>query len=125
MTSIIGVSPRGNLYRVNHENERVYRECGPGWSRLINPLVLRATEIGARVEQIKEKFGGLRFYWSPAEDSDEKDDIELAELVSQAEADSFKTCEMCGVAGQTMIKAGWYKTLCPEHARDQGYREYA
>jgi hypothetical protein len=109
---------------VNHENEQVYRQCGPGWNRLINPLVLRATEIGARVDVIKEKYGGLRFYWTPEDNGDTKAEIELEDMVRQAEEESFHTCEMCGAAGNLMLKGSWYKTLCPEHAKDQGYREY-
>ena len=47
----------------------------------------------------------LRFYVSGAND-------EIRELINEAEAKSFRTCEICGNAGTSYISVGWYKTLC-------------
>lgn len=57
-----------------------------------------------RAVQVKEKFGGLRFYMSSTND-------EIRDLVSNVEALSFKTCEDCGSPG-TLRQTGWYRTLC-------------
>lgn len=59
------------------------------------------------VDQIKEKFGGLRFYWS-GWCSDE-----MSELIDQAESDSEKICEGCGQPGRIRNNGSrWIQTLC-------------
>lgn len=83
-------------------------ECGPGWAKLYEPLIARCEAEGATVEQIKEKFGGLRFYVSGGSD-------ELHAAIEEAERDSHYICEQCGEPGATR-KGGWLKTLCDAHA---------
>lgn len=62
-------------------------------------------------EQVKEKFGTLRFY------IDNGNDLAYA-LVDFAEAMSETTCEVCGNKG-TLYPLGWMRTLCREHAVNQ------
>lgn len=59
------------------------------------------------VMQIKEKFGGLRFYYSGG---DEKIDG----MVRMAESWAANACEECGKPG-TARTGGWIRTLCDEH----------
>lgn len=59
------------------------------------------------VQQIKEKFGGLRFYYDGGDDH-------IQGLVDMAEVWASSTCEMCGKPGQSR-HGGWIKTLCDEH----------
>jgi len=59
------------------------------------------------VEQIKEKFGGLRFYYSGG---DEK----ISGMVTMAEAWASNACEECGAPGISR-GGGWIKTLCDTH----------
>lgn len=59
------------------------------------------------VEQIKEKFGGLRFYYSGGDD-------EISGMVTMAEAWASNTCEICGVSA-TKQTTGWIKTVCDKH----------
>ena len=66
-------------------------------------------------EQIKEKFGTLRFY---AYGGDEK----TAGMIEMAEALSGRMCEECGAPGR-LTKGGWIKTLCKRHVAEQG-REF-
>lgn len=54
--------------------------------------------------QIKEKFGGLRFYYNGG-------DVHIEGMVCMAEALSDRTCESCGNAGEGRNMA-WIKTLC-------------
>lgn len=54
--------------------------------------------------QVKEKFGGLRFYMTCGTD-------EIYDLISKAEALSCKTCEECGEPGEER-SGGWIHTLC-------------
>lgn len=103
------------------DNDKLFRQNGPGWDALIDPIVKRANEIGATIGQIKEKYGCLRVYLDPCY----VDCDELEEMIDKAEADSATTCEMCGKIGHTMVKAHWWKTLCKEHAIDLDYRSKA
>lgn len=58
--------------------------------------------------QVKEKFGGLRFYYSGGDDY-------ISGIVAMAEEISLRTCEICGDAGKSR-NTGWIKTRCEKHA---------
>ena len=60
-----------------------------------------------RVEQIKEKFGGLRFYYQGGND-------EISGMVRMAELWAGHSCERCGNKGQRR-QGGWVRTLCDTH----------
>jgi len=87
-------------------------ECGDGWfdliftlSRKIEAIVTKLpTEERPVAMQVKEKFGGLRFYMTSHHD-------EIEKLISQAEYDSERTCETCGKPG-TLHTDGWWRCLC-------------
>ena len=77
---------------------------GKGWDKIIEPLLIKANEEGVKVHQIKEKFGGLRFYVSSCS-------AELGLMIDIAEEQSLHVCESCGAPGKR--RAGsWIKTLC-------------
>jgi hypothetical protein len=62
------------------------------------------------VEQIKEKFGGLRFYYTGGDD-------EISGMVRMAEAWADVACEECGAAGKRR-NGGWIRTLCDKHEEE-------
>lgn len=106
---------------MSNDNGRVSRECGNGWSALIDPIVKRADETSATIMQIKEKFAQLRIYLGPSA----VDDDELCDMIDAAEQASATICEMCGKAGLRHTTGSWLKTLCKEHATELGYRRTA
>ena len=59
------------------------------------------------LDQVKEKFGTLRFYYTGGDDY-------ISGLVSMAESMSGVTCETCGKPG-TRTRGSWIKTACKEH----------
>jgi hypothetical protein len=63
--------------------------------------------------QVKEKFGGLRFYYAGGDDY-------IRGVVDMAEEMSYCTCEICGAPGK-LRRGGWYRTLCDQHAKESGY----
>jgi hypothetical protein len=63
-----------------------------------------------KFDQIKEKYGGLRIYFSGGDDYVEG-------LVSMAEAISYKVCEVCGNKGEAN-KGGWISVLCDKHREE-------
>jgi len=93
--------------------ENVYcgYSCGAGWYPLLHTLckLLQSyaenKSLNIRIAQIKEKFGGLRFYYDGADDYAEG-------LVRMAEAMSWHICEDCGTTESVETKGGWIKTLC-------------
>jgi hypothetical protein len=89
-------------------------ECGDGWKGLIEPIMEyinnynkdKKEEDKIIIFQIKEKFGGLRFYVDHGNE-------ELHNMIDKAEEESYKVCEFCGSkedVGQTAN--GWITTLC-------------
>jgi hypothetical protein len=63
--------------------------------------------------QVKEKFGGLRFYYNGGDDY-------IRGLASMAESMSTSTCEECGAPGKQRGRS-WIYTACDAHAKeDQG-----
>lgn len=105
-------------------------EVGNGWYELLSSLCHRITNHEENIEfrinvrnkngkendaadltyvpvtfdQIKEKFGGLRIYFSGGDDY-------VFGAVGMAEEYSYKICEICGNAGKPN-KGGWISTLC-------------
>jgi hypothetical protein len=63
--------------------------------------------ITLTVTQIKEKFGGLCFYYHGGDDT-------ISGMVHLAESLSYKTCETCGSTKNIGHTKGWIKTLCEE-----------
>lgn len=63
------------------------------------------------VAQIKEKFGGLRFYYDGGDDM-------IHGMVYMAESWASRHCEVCGKPGESRSK-GWIKTLCDEHHEER------
>ena len=104
-------------------------ECGDGWFNILDQLMgniqhhidwkNKKEEVVVQVtlDQVKEKFGTLRFYYTGG------DDI-IDGMVRMAESMSGVTCEECGNPGKR-IGGGWVTTVCEEHAtaRDIIYEE--
>ena len=99
-------------------------ECDDGWYELIDVLCESIMLICGKniptIRQIKEKFGGLRFYIAPLTDKHNAEKI--FNLINKAESASFIICEVCGEKGEMKTnKAEWLKTLCPVHAKELKY----
>jgi len=66
------------------------------------------------VAQIKEKFGGLRFYYEGGDD-------QISGMVRMAEAWAGTACEDCGAVGKRR-SGGWIRTLCDTHEAEHQKR---
>lgn len=89
-------------------------QINDGWYELIYDLSKKLEEIIVEQNlsvypfQIKEKFGGFRFYL------DGQVTKEMNELIREAEKDSFSICEDCGRPGfRVAVNDSWLMTLCP------------
>lgn len=88
-------------------------ECGDGWFYLIRDLCIKLQLLEIpdfHVHQVKEKFGGLRFYTGSIPT------VTMTEIVcryiSQTENQSMEICEECGMSGTRHSRRGWIKTVC-------------
>jgi hypothetical protein len=106
-------------------------ECCDGWYDLLDELLAKLDYIskhsGVQVvaDQIKEKFGTLRFYYSTIIKTDFNvepvvDKI-ISDVVNAAERQSAYVCEKSGKRGVTCSSVGWLRTLCKEEADKDGY----
>jgi len=91
-------------------------ECGDGWYNILNQLMgniqhhidwkNKNSEVVAQVtlDQVKEKFGTLRFYYTGGDD-------EISGMVRMAESMSGVMCEECSAPAETH-GPGWIRTIC-------------
>ena len=86
-------------------------DCDDGWFNLIYKLSQDITKVNPECEasQVKQKFGGLRFYTDKANDK-------AYRLIEEAEEKSYKTCELCGAPG-TLNDSGWIQCRCKKHEK--------
>ena len=99
---------------------------GKGWYPILEALCLniqqhiefanRTEQVCEQVvvEQIKEKFGGLRFYYQGGNE-------QIHGMVRMAEAWAGTACEECGGIG-TRRSGGWVRTLCDQHEAERQAR---
>ena len=102
--------------------------CGDGWYQILDSLCGQIQHhIDWKQEQkekygrgdgckqvvavqVKEKFGGLRFYYNGGDDT-------VDGMVRMAESWAANTCETCGEKGQHQFSNGWHYVACEEHTR--------
>lgn len=116
-----------NLYRDRHGNPQHTCmcwgfSCSDGWFELIydlssklETLILQLPEDQrehCKASQVKEKFGGLRFYMDGATK-------EMRALIREAEDLSVHICDVCGQKGKLRTIKGYMQTVCEEHANDR------
>lgn len=99
-----------------------YPACGDGWQDLLGRCCVRieaALAEGDRfvLDDIKSKYGTLRFYWAGRLSDAAK--VQIEEAIELAEARSSCTCETCGSLGRLYEHGDWLATACPEHARGE------
>jgi hypothetical protein len=70
-----------------------------------------------KIDQIKEKFGEMRFYYSGG-------DKKVDGMVTFASYLCSKTCEVSGEKGELCSNRGWYKTLSPKIREENPYNSY-
>lgn len=98
------------------------RGCGSGiglgWMNVIVELDAKIAELvpDYNISQIKEKFGGLRFYIGPLEEGPGVFD-KVHQLIRDAEEVADNLCDQCGKPGQMCNPngRGWIATRCEDH----------
>jgi transcription initiation factor IIE alpha subunit len=112
-------------------------ECDTGWNELIYNCLKEMAKVDKEkfidIVEIKEKYGWLRLYWHyndfevngeiiepPLKDSTKIYD-KISKIVAKYEEKTLHTCEIDGEKGKLHHKGTWYKTLCKECAKEEGY----
>ncbi|WP_229144465.1 hypothetical protein [Alcanivorax sp. 1008] len=92
-----------------------------GWFCLIDSLCAGLQDLTdksgmpqVQAVQVKEKFGGLRFYAGGC-DSLQSGMVLMAELLSS------RTCEVCGAPAKRCVREVGWRTLCAAHEADEGW----
>lgn len=110
-----------NLYRDRHGDMRstcmVWGFPGDGWYSILDTLSAQLEKEIIKYKtkypdnehvpcamQVKEKFGGLRFYMNCTTD-------EMEWYIQEAEEKAWRTCENCGVPGVAR-PTGWIRVMC-------------
>lgn len=98
-----------------------YIACGYGWRNIIIEChkVLLQEDPDYKVLQIKEKFGGLRYYFAA---SNPALSHRMYEKISHLEKKSYLTCEICGADGNLRKNTvtGYLKTMCTSCTEKNG-----
>lgn len=99
------------MLRSFYNDQELSREdvlcCVPeGWRELTSKLIDKLFTLGwnGRIAQVKEKFGGLRFYIGGGT-------TEIHDAIQLAENESYETCQQCSALGSERYD-GWSFTLC-------------
>jgi hypothetical protein len=90
-------------------------ECDDGWFTLLdilmgnikNHLHWNCEDKTFNITQIKEKFGGLRFYYQGG-------DERIDGMVHMAESMSYHLCEFCGTTHNVGQTEGWIVVCCKD-----------
>lgn len=98
---------------ISQPNPYNYRfGVGDGWYKLLKSLIIKIrendkkNEYTTQITQIKEKWGGLRFYVNGTS-------TENWDLIDFAEDKSFTICERCGSQSNVgNLNLGWITTKC-------------
>lgn len=88
----------------------------PGWRRIVDELVkdLNKSDADIEIVQVKEKFGGLRFYIDLRNQLSEEAWRRIYERIDQAESESYSVCDRDGSPGKFRKDLSWVRTLCDE-----------
>lgn len=84
--------------------------CGDGWYDIIRECAKKLSALDPTIvaEQVKEKFGTLRFYIDQGSDA-------AYTIIDEAEHKSEVTCDVCGAPGITRPIRSWLSTKCDTH----------
>lgn len=119
------------------ENEYLFDSCGDGWKEIIRNTdeKLKYIDPDYTIAQIKEKFGGLRYYFDSSLEYGSIAHEIMDDIVRAAEYEASRTCELCGANKssdkvEVRLHKYWYFGYCQPCAdkhiaeRELRYKNY-
>ena len=103
-----------NLRIRSAQKQKMRKKLGE-WIEKTAPRIFEPP-LTIQIDQIKEKFSTLRFYYSGGDD-------EIAGMVSLAESLSAHICEYCGTTINVGRTSGWLITICESCAIKHNCRD--
>ena len=102
-----------------------HEELPTGWQALVSVLfrdvaevLLHHPEVRLTIDQVREKWGGLRIHVRAGEgDAADAAMAAVQPIIAAAEARSVATCQVCGALGRRRRSGGRIATLCDAHDR--------
>ena len=96
------MSEKTDKYAMSENADKyAFASCGDGWKDIIRNTdkKLRYIDPDYKIAQIKEKFGGLRYYYDHSFESygDVRREI-MDDIVRAAEYEASRVCELCGAS---------------------------
>jgi hypothetical protein len=90
-----------------------YCRFDDGWADLVHQCHLEILDVDPnyKILQIKEKLGGLRYYYQSEMGVWVQ---EIDNIIQKYEELCSSTCENCDNPGSLSLSGRWYKTLCEE-----------
>jgi hypothetical protein len=108
---------------VDLERAKAFASVGKGWQPIIDYLFDKFEFYCTKVHitQVKEKYGGLRFYYAQIElrENEHYVQYDFDTVIQMAEGISYYICQQCGRPGKVR-RDGWHLTLCDECAIAEG-----
>ncbi|MHB8189259.1 MAG: hypothetical protein ACYDHP_02295 [Ferrimicrobium sp.] len=89
--------------------------CERGWYPIAVDVDRQLAEIDPAyiVHQVKEKFGGLRYYFTPSDTASEPQVRKMRDVVARAKRKATGTCEVCGATADVDLRKGaHWQTAC-------------
>ena len=114
--------PKIFLPNARHDQASFGIGCGDGWYKLIDAacalIQVHSGSIGQQLvaTQVKQKFGGMRFYCRGGDDY-------AASVISLVESLSYHVCELCGAVGKGGALFGSMQTRCPAHQSTSAFED--
>ena len=99
-------------------------DIGDGWLLIVDKaLSLIKWDIEhnkmppVQINQIKEKFGGLRIYFDGGDDR-------TSGIIGMASSMANDTCEKCGSTNEIGLTTGWVSTICKSCAEEHKIKNW-
>ena len=100
-------------------DDYLFASCGDGWKEIIRNTdkKLKYIDPDYEIAQIKEKFGGLRYYFDSSLDYGSIAHEIMDDIVRAAEYEASRTCELCGTSKpsdkvEIRVHKYWYFGYC-------------
>lgn len=117
LSEVVDTTRERRAIRELEDSHNITVDCNEGWWGIVISLhkALKRLDPDYRPVQIKQKFGGLRYYYDTEHEYEVQELME--EQVRKYEKEASTTCEYTARKGARLYNInGWYTTIHPDKA---------